>query len=126
MKRNEQQELVNTGLGLACAGLGAMFTLFPGFVNKAAGFNVEKGPGGIALLRLVGMRDVAFGLGLLLNRTDQKKAGIWLNLLALIAGSDILVLGLALPQSKSKFKILLGIGMSVTVVALTLANNRQE
>ncbi|MEI6044513.1 MAG: hypothetical protein WCS37_09135 [Chloroflexota bacterium] len=126
MKNKAQHELVNTGLGLACTGLGGLFALFPGFMNRAGGFNVEKGPGGTALLRLLGMRDVAFGLGLLLNRTDRKKVSLWLNLLALIAGSDILVLGLALPRSKSKFSILLGIITSLTVVIFALANNRQE
>lgn len=125
MESKEQQELLTTGLGAACVGMGAMFTLFPGFMNKQGGFGVEKGPGRNALLRLAGMRDVAFGVGLLLNRTDQKAAKIWLQMLVLIAGSDIVVLGISLPRSKSKAKTLLGMFMSAAVTALALRGSRQ-
>src|SRR5689334_3098283 len=125
MESKEQQELITTGLGAACVGMGVMFTLFPGFMNKQAGFGVEKGPGRNALFRLAGMRDLAFGIGLLLNRNDPKEARIWLNLLVLIAGSDIVVLGLSFPRSKSKGKVLLGIGMSAIVTTLALRNSRR-
>jgi hypothetical protein len=121
-KDKEQQELVNTGLGLACVGLGLMFALFPGFMNNQAGFNVERGPGRNLLIRLVGMRDLAFGIGILSNRTKPKEVRLWLNLLALIGGSDVLTFGLTLPKARYKFKVLLAMLASAIVMVLALRN----
>jgi len=121
-----RQATITGGLGLACLGLGTMFALFPGFMNRAAGFNLANGREGKAVIRLVGMRDVAFGLGLLLTRDKPQIARTWLQLLALIAGSDILALGLSLPGSKSKLKTLLGMSSSAAITAAALVNSRDS
>lgn len=121
----EQQELLNAGLGLTTVGIGATFALFPGLTNKLGGFDIEPSAGRNALFRLVGMRDLALGLGLLLNRQEQEKSGIWLNLFALVTGSDILVLGLALLRSKRKLPLVLGMVVSASAMALALRNSRE-
>jgi hypothetical protein len=124
-KSKQQKELITTGLGGITVGLGIMFTLFPGFMSRRAGFDVPEGPGRNLLVRLLGMRDFALGIGLLLNRSDPKAARIWLNLFALVTGSDILVFGIALPRAKSKFKILFAMLVSAGATALALMNNQE-
>ncbi len=116
----QQEETVTVGLGAACLGLGLTFALFPGLMNKLAGLNAAKEPESRMLIRLVGMRDIALGLGLLTNSSNREVAQSWRNSLALVAGSDVAVFGLMLPKSKNKFMTLLAMATSGVITALAL------
>ncbi len=120
MENKTQQELIITGLGLSSLALGILFNLFPGFMNDASGFNLEKGPRRNTVIRILGMRDIAFGLGILLRKNDRKEVKLWLNLLAFNAATDGAILTFSLPSSKNKFKTFFGVAFSCLVAFLCL------
>ena len=122
MDENQKQELITGGLGLYSLGIGVIFALLPEVGNKLAGFNLAKGPESKLVIRILGMRDISLGAGLLLNRADPKTAGTWRRFLAFNAGTDALLFALTIPRSKNKASNILAVTASAaaTVAALVL------
>ncbi len=116
----QTQQLVTTGLGSSTLGLGSMFALFPGFMNRSAGFNLQAGAESNLIIRILGMRDITFGIGLLLTRNDEKPSALWRKLLAFNAVTDLVLFGLLLPRSKNKLKTLGAMATSGIVTVFCL------
>ncbi|NWJ47432.1 MAG: hypothetical protein HXX08_16355 [Chloroflexi bacterium] len=114
------EEQITSGLGVAAVGLGGMFALLPGFMNKMAGLNLSENMESRLMIRLLGMRDISMGAGMLLNRTKPEASQQWRRILAFNAITDVALFGLALPRSKSKLKTLMAITTSGAVAFFSL------
>lgn len=113
MLDENQIELATTGLGIVTLGAGSVFALFPKLGGWGFGLKPEtNAQGGTqAVLRALGFRDIALGLGLLANRQPSAATKLWLRLFALCMGGDVLACALALRKP--------GVGVMTVVAGLS-------
>jgi hypothetical protein len=114
------EKFITTGLGVAALGLGCGFATLPGFINKLTGLNLPTEMEGRLVIRILGMRDITLGAGLLLQRDIQEQARFWRKAMAFNAATDVILFGFALPKSRNKLKTLMGVGTSAVVTYFCL------
>ncbi len=98
MLDQKQTELATTGLGLITVGAGGVFAVLPKLAAWAFGLKSEVAElsGTQVVVRALGFRDVALGLGLLATRTRPEASRLWLRLFALCMVGDVAACLLAL------------------------------
>jgi hypothetical protein len=73
-------------LGLATLGVGITGIVSPKFLSKVMG--VKAPEASHFLLRAIGVRDVAFGLGILAHRNKPREAAFWVYSIGAVVASD--------------------------------------
>lgn len=105
-----RSELAAAGLGLVLIGAGSGFALLPKLIGRLFGMKevVAEQSSTQLVVRTLGFRDIAFGLGLLNSRTRPESARQWLKLFSLCMAGDVVACGLALRKPGSSPVVALG------------------
>lgn len=118
---DKQTETIATGMGLVALGAGSGFALLPGFSARGFGINktASEEAGSQVVVRVLGFRDITFGVGLLLARNEPKQTRLWLRLLSLSFAGDTIACLLALRKPNVSPTIGLGglLSLALSVVA---------
>ncbi len=117
-------ETVTTSLGLVLLGAGSSFVLLPRLVGRGFGLTTEASQQGGAhvVIRALGTRDIALGLGLLANRKSGGAGRLWLQLFSLCMAGDVAACVLALPRPNRNLLSVVGGGLASTVFGLLAWN----
>src|SRR4051794_26990036 len=115
MLDEKQIEQVTTGLGIVSLGVGGLFTLFPKLGGWGFGLKPETNAlgGTQALIRALGFRDLAMGLGLLANRQPSATTKLSLRLFTLCMGGDVVACLLALRKPGVGIMTVFGVFFSI-------------
>lgn len=89
LKKEQLLDLVTNGLGLGGLVMGTTALVLPDTLNKNLKFDLRETAWGSFALRSVGMRNLAFGLGLLTARVKSREAAArWQALFGLCLAVD--------------------------------------
>jgi hypothetical protein len=123
----KQKQAVGTLLGGTALGVGSTFLVAPGLAGRMLGMKPEATPqaGSRFAVRALGIRDVAFGIGLLATRDDRQAGAIWRRLFGLCMAGDTGAALLALRKPGANFFTFAG-GLSSAVLAVLAFNSNQE
>ena len=112
MAETKQTQLAATGLGLITVGAGAGFALLPRLFGWVFGMrkpSAQEG-GSQLVVRALGFRDIAFGLGLLAARDQPDAARQWLRFYTVCMVGDVIACLLAyLKPGRTPFQLLGGL-----------------
>jgi hypothetical protein len=111
---------IPTILGSFFTGFGLIFAATPGLVNKIGGVFLLDGPEVRLLIRLVGMRDLSLGLGMLASRANPSNVQLCRRVMAFNTATDMVLLGFFLPRSTIKLKVLVALLASALVTLLAV------
>lgn len=121
MRLSEIRKHSSSLLSAAFIGFGGVFALAPSLVNNLGGVFLPDSREVRLLIRLLGMRDISLGLGLLANR-NKEAALTWRRIMAFNTGTDVVLLSLFWPNTKIKTKVTLALIVSaITTVAALFA-----
>ncbi|HEX2914748.1 MAG TPA: hypothetical protein VH186_28410 [Chloroflexia bacterium] len=129
MANKEQQELIVTGLAAVALGAGSGFALLPKLMGRAFGMNKAgaEQAGSMVAVRGLGVRDFAFGLGLLLARKNSESRSLLLKLLAFCMAGDTFACFMAMRKPEAKFTTFLGgVASIATGVVAWIASQNEE
>lgn len=119
------EELIAKGVAATGLGAGVAFTLTPDIITKISGLDLGSGAGRSLLWRVIGARDFAFGLAILLNDGQPKEAAKWLNAFGWCIVADGVASTLALRQKDAnKMVVLIAVQSFVIGGAAVFAANR--
>jgi hypothetical protein len=128
MLDEKQTELATTGLGLVALGAGTTFTLFPKLAGWGFGLKPQVADlgGTQVVIRALGFRDIALGIGLLATRSKPEIARLWLRMLSLSLFGDLVACLLALRKPGTGIMTLLGALSSVFFGGLAWITSQQR
>jgi hypothetical protein len=123
----KQKQDIGALLGGVSLGVGLGFLAAPGLAGRMLGMKPEATPqeGSRFAVRALGIRDVAFGIGLLATREERKAGAIWRRLFGLCMAGDAGAALLALRKPGANFFTFAG-GLSSALLAVLAFNSTQE
>lgn len=124
----KQQQDAAALLGGASLGVGLTFLAAPGLGGRMLGMKKEAAPqgGSTFAVRALGFRDLAFGIGLLATRQDQKAGKLWRQMFALCMAGDTGAAVLALRKPGANFFTFAGGLSSVGLAVLAYLSAQEE
>lgn len=127
MLNKKQKQDAATLLGGTSLGVGLAFLVAPGLGGRILGMKPDAPPqaGSRLAVRALGIRDFAFGIGLLLTRQDRQAGAIWRRLFGLCMAGDAGAALLALRKPGANFFTFAG-GLSSVVLAILAFISAQE
>jgi hypothetical protein len=124
--KKQKQDLAAL-LGGISLGVGSTFLVAPGLAGRMLGMKPGAAPqaGSRFAVRALGIRDVAFGIGLLATREDRQAGAIWRRLFGLCMTGDTGAALLALGKPGANFFTFAG-GLSSALLAILAFSSAQE
>jgi hypothetical protein len=123
----KQKQDAATFIGGTTMGVGLAFLLVPGLGGRLLGMKQDATPqaGSRLAVRALGVRDLAFGIGLLTTRKDRPTGALWRRLFALCMAGDAWAAFLALRKPGANFFTFAG-GLSSVALAILAFLSAQE
>ena len=128
MLNKKQKQDAAALLGGVSLGVGLSFMAAPGLGGRMLGMKPGAAPQGGSnfAVRALGIRDVAFGIGLLLTRKDRQAGKIWRRLFALCMAGDTGASVLALRKPGANFFTFAGGLLSAVLGVLAFISAQED
>lgn len=128
MLSKKRKQDAATLLGGASLGVGLALLVAPGLGGRMLGMKPDATPqaGSRLAVRALGIRDVAFGIGLFLTRKDRQAGAIWRRLFGLCMGVDAGAALLALRKPGANFFTFAGGFSSIGLAILAFISAQED
>lgn len=128
MFNKKQKQDLAAVLGGTSLGVGLAFLAAPGLAGRMMGMQHEAAPqaGSQLAVRALGIRDVAFGIGMLATRQEGKTGTLWRRLFGLCMAGDVWAALLALRKPGANFFTFAGALSSFGLAILAFSSTQED